>query len=103
MTAARDIGASLADFETMCCSGPLCVLENECEPGGRLECGCGGRQVVDKNTLEKILVVMKNHLTRSQVRAIVADLNEVPGTKSFRDTVEVVAAVLESDERLDPA
>jgi hypothetical protein len=59
--------------------------------------------VVDKNTLEKILVVMKNHLTPSQVRAIVADLNEVPGTKRFRDTVKVVAAVLESDERLDPA
>jgi hypothetical protein len=48
--------------------------------------------VVSKDTLEKIMVVMKHHLTPSQVRAIIAELNEVPGNKSFRDTVKAVAA-----------
>jgi hypothetical protein len=56
--------------------------------------------VVSKDTLEKIMVVMKHHLTLSQVRAIISDLNEVPGNKSFRDTVRAVAAVLESEEGL---
>ena len=57
--------------------------------------------MVSKDTLEKIMVVMKHHLTPSQVRAIIAELNEVPGNKSFRDTVKAVAAVLESEEGLD--
>ena len=54
--------------------------------------------MVSKDTLEKIMVVMKHHLTPSQVRAIIAELNEVPGNKSFRDTVKAVAAALESEE-----
>jgi hypothetical protein len=37
----------------------------------------------------------------SQVRAIIAELNGVPGNKSFRDTVKAVAAALESEEGLD--
>ena len=54
--------------------------------------------MVSKDTLEKIMVVMKHHLTPSQVRAIISELNEVPGNKSFRDTVKAVAAALESEE-----
>ena len=42
--------------------------------------------MVSKDTLEKIMVVMRHHLRPSQVRAIIAELNEVPGNKSFRDT-----------------
>ena len=57
--------------------------------------------MVSRDTLEKIMVVMKHHLTPSQVRAVVAELNEVPGNKSFRDAVKAVAAVLEPEERLD--
>jgi hypothetical protein len=56
--------------------------------------------VVSKDTLEKIMVVMKHHLTPSQVRAIIAELNDVPGSKNFRETVKAVAAVLESEEPL---
>jgi hypothetical protein len=33
--------------------------------------------------------------------AIIAELNGVPGNKSFRDTVKAVAAALESEEGLD--
>jgi hypothetical protein len=51
--------------------------------------------VVSKDTLEKIMAVMKHHLTRSQVRAIIAELNEVPGNKSFRDTVKACRFRLE--------
>jgi hypothetical protein len=57
--------------------------------------------VVSKDTLEKIMVVMKHHLTPSQVRAIIAELNGVPGNKSFRPTVKAVAAALESEEGLE--
>ena len=54
--------------------------------------------MVSKDTLEKIMVVMKHHLTPSQVRAIIAELNEVPGNKGFRDAVKAVAEVLEPEE-----
>jgi hypothetical protein len=54
--------------------------------------------VVSKDTLEKIMVVMKHHLTPSQVRVIIAELNEVPGNKGFRDAVKAVAEVLEPKE-----
>jgi hypothetical protein len=54
--------------------------------------------VVSKDTLEKIMVVMKHHLTPSQVRVIIAELNEVPGNKGFRDAVKAVAEVLEPEE-----
>jgi hypothetical protein len=60
-----------------------------------------GSQVVSKDMLEKIMVVMKRHLTPSQVRAIIAELNEVPGNKSFRDTVKGWLRPLESEEGLD--
>ena len=55
--------------------------------------------MVSRETLEKIMAVMKRHLTPSQVRAIVGDLNEVPGDKSFRDTVRAMVAVLEREEQ----
>ena len=54
--------------------------------------------MVSKDTLEKIMVVMKHHLTPSQVRVIIAELNEVPGNKGFRDAVKAVAEVLEPEE-----
>jgi hypothetical protein len=54
--------------------------------------------VVSKDTLDKIMVVMKHHLTPSQVRVIIAELNEVPGNKGFRDAVKAVAEVLEPEE-----
>ena len=54
--------------------------------------------MVSKDTLEKIMVVMKHHLTLSQVRVIIAELNEVPGNKGFRDAVKAVAEVLEPEE-----
>jgi hypothetical protein len=58
-----------------------------------------GSIMVSRETLEKIMAVMKRHLTPSQVRAIVGDLNEVPGDKSFRDTVRAMVAVLEREEQ----
>ena len=54
--------------------------------------------MVSKDTLEKIMVVMKHHLTPSQVRVIIAELNEVPGNTGFRDAVKAVAEVLEPEE-----
>ena len=54
--------------------------------------------MVSKDTLEKIMVVMKHHPTPSQVRVIIAELNEVPGNKGFRDAVKAVAEVLEPEE-----
>ena len=54
--------------------------------------------MVSEDTLEKIMVVMKHHLTPSQVRVIIAELNEVPGNKGFRDAVKAVAEVLEPEE-----
>ena len=73
-----------------------CALTGTCWGAVRVEAA-----VVSKDTLEKIMAVMKHHLTPSQVRAIIAELNEVPGNKSFRDTVKAVAAALESEEGLD--
>ena len=57
--------------------------------------------MVSKDALEKMLMVIKHHLTPSQVRAIIADLNDVPGNKTFRETVRAVVAVLEAEEGLD--
>ena len=56
-----------------------------------------GASRVSRKTLEKIMGVMKRHLTPSQVRAIVGELNEVPGDQSFRDTVRAIMEVLERD------
>jgi hypothetical protein len=58
-----------------------------------------GSIMASRETLEKIMAVMKRHLTPSQVRAIVGDLNEEPGDKSFRDTVRAMVAVLEREEQ----
>ena len=41
----------------------------------------------------------KWHLTPSQVRVIVGELNEVSGDKSFRDTVRAMVAALEREEQ----
>ena len=41
----------------------------------------------------------KRHLTPSQVRVIVGELNEVSGDKSFRDTVRAMVAALEREEQ----
>lgn len=37
---------------------------------------------------------MLKHLSRTQLQAIVKDLQEVPGNKSFRDTMTLVAKTL---------
>jgi hypothetical protein len=58
-----------------------------------------GSIMVSRETLEKIMAVMKRHLTPSQVRVIVGELNEVSGDKSFRDTVRAMVAALEREEQ----
>jgi hypothetical protein len=58
-----------------------------------------GSIMVSRETLEKIMAVMKRHLTPSQVRVIVGELNEVPGDKGFRDTVRAMVAALEREEQ----
>jgi hypothetical protein len=43
-------------------------------------------------TVEKIYMIMRRHCTDKQVELIIDDLLQVPGNKSFRDTVVRLAA-----------
>jgi hypothetical protein len=43
--------------------------------------------VVAHDTVEQILQVVLRHVSKRTARRIVADLLEVPGNQSFRDTI----------------
>jgi hypothetical protein len=43
--------------------------------------------VASKDTVELIYEVLRHHVSSEQMEAIIADLQQVPGNKSFRDTV----------------
>ena len=50
--------------------------------------------VASRDTVEQIIAVVRRHVSGDQLRAIVRDLGEVPGNKSFRETIERLEASL---------
>ena len=44
--------------------------------------------VASYDTISQIMEVVKRHVTEAQLRRILQELLEVPGSKSFRDTVQ---------------
>jgi hypothetical protein len=39
-------------------------------------------------TVEQIIAVVSRHVSETQLRAIIRDLEEVPGNRSFRETIQ---------------
>jgi hypothetical protein len=53
--------------------------------------------VASKDTMKLIYEAVKRHVSDDQMQAIIDDLLTVPGNKSFRDTIERLAALAERD------
>jgi hypothetical protein len=47
--------------------------------------------VVSHETIDQIIRVIAKHVDRATLKKIVDELKEVPGNRSFRDTVERLA------------
>lgn len=44
--------------------------------------------VASKNTVERIIQVMLRHIDEATFQKIMKELKDIPGNKSFRDTIE---------------
>lgn len=42
-------------------------------------------------TAQQILAVVKKHVGQEKMDAILKDLRDIPGNKSFRDTIEMLS------------
>lgn len=51
-------------------------------------------------TVRLVANVIRRHVSDETISKIIADLLEVPGNKSFRDTVELLAIQLRQDTRV---
>lgn len=54
--------------------------------------------VVSNKTAEQIAEVILNHVDRDRAVSIVADLERVQGSQSFRDTIKRVRAILTDED-----
>lgn len=48
--------------------------------------------VASNDTVDRVFAVVERHVDRATLSKILTDLTEVPGNKSFRDTIERLVA-----------
>lgn len=56
--------------------------------------------VASVKTIEGVCQVLNKHLDEDKIKDIVRDLTEIPGNKSFTDTVQALAEIYGVDEKL---
>lgn len=51
--------------------------------------------VASISTIQKVMQIVRSHVSDETFRKILMELKEVPGNKSFRDTIAIMAEMFE--------
>jgi hypothetical protein len=56
--------------------------------------------VASNNTIDAVAQVIRKHVDRDTITKLCRDLIEIPGNKSFRDTIEILVKKLKERQKL---